>query len=444
VSELRARVGSAVVTPDRPGELAGYAARDGALSTGTHDDLIAALLVLDDGLHRTGWLTIDAIGVTAPLAERLHDALRGGLADPDARIVIAASHSHSAPLGWVGSIHPGHAGAVDAAAVDDLVQRVRRLAEEVAARPAEVVEAGWSTTRVRGLGANRLDPAREADDSIALLALRSVADGGLRAVLLNATAHPTVLGPGNLRWSADWPGAARRALRAALGEQAAFGEQAASGGSGAPVVLFLQGAAGDVSTRFTRRGDGFAEAARLGALAAAAALDALQREPRRLEGPVRHASHIVEMARRPLPSRAEADLDLARATSLREELRDLPELDPRVRIAQARLDGAAVQQGLVAAAPPGSVALPVSVTAIGDVAWAHVPVELFASVGAAIRDGSPFSDTRVVGYADGYSGYLVDAAAAESGSYEALSTLFPVSAGDELAWAVHQLLEEIR
>jgi hypothetical protein len=150
------------------------------------------------------------------------------------------------------------------------------------------------------------------------------------------------------------------------------------------------------------------------------------------------------MARRALPDRAEAELELARATRLREELRDLPELDPRVRIAQARLDGAVVQQGLVAAAPADSIVLPVSVTAIGDVAWVHVPVELFASVGAAIRDASPFPETRVVGYADGYSGYLVDAAAAESGSYEALSTLFPVSAGEELAWAENRLLEEIR
>jgi hypothetical protein len=159
---------------------------------------------------------------------------------------------------------------------------------------------------------------------------------------------------------------------------------------------------------------------------------------------VRHASRVVEVARRPLPTRAEADRELARATRLRKELRELPDLDPRVRIAQARLDGAVVQQGLAAASPPDSVALPVSVTAIGEVAWAHVPVELFASVGAAIREGSPFPETRVVGYADGYSGYLVDAAAAESGSYEALSTLFPVSAGEELAGAVQQLLEEIR
>jgi hypothetical protein len=159
---------------------------------------------------------------------------------------------------------------------------------------------------------------------------------------------------------------------------------------------------------------------------------------------VRHASRVVEVARRPLPTRAEADRELARATRLREELRELPDLDPRVRIAQARLDGAVVQQGLAAAGPPDSVALPVSVTAIGDVAWAHVPVELFASVGAAIREGSPFPETRVVGYADGYSGYLVDAAAAEAGSYEALSTLFPVGAGDELTAAVHELLEEIR
>jgi hypothetical protein len=140
----------------------------------------------------------------------------------------------------------------------------------------------------------------------------------------------------------------------------------------------------------------------------------------------------------------EAERELALATAAREELRALPSLDPRVRIAQTRLDGAMVQQRLAEADPPGTVVLPISATAIGEVAWVHVPVELFASVGERIRTSSPFPRTRVVGYADGYSGYLVDAAAEAAGSYEALSTLFRPDAGERVAAAAHDLLEELR
>lgn len=427
--ELLLRAGATDVTPSRPGELAGYAARAGALSTGAHDPLEAALVVLDDGAHRTGWLALDAIGVSADLAALLRDAVRAGLGDDGLRLVVAASHTHSAPLGWVGSIHPGHPGAVDPDGVAELVGRVGELAARLAERPAEPVLASWGAAAASGLGANRLDPSLPHDDSIGVLALRS-ADGTARALVVDAATHPTVLGPDNLRWSADWPGALRAALRASP--------------DGEPVIAFLQGAAGDVSTRFTRRGSGFDEVTRLGRIAATTVRAATGTPGMPLAGPVRYAARLLELERRALPAPAEAERELVAATAARDELRLLPDLDPRVRIAQARLDGAVVQRGLVAAAPDGSVILPVSVLALGDVAWAHVPVELFASVGARVRAGSPFPVTRVVGYADAYRGYLVDRPAVERGSYEALSTFFPPAAGDALAAALHDLLEELR
>lgn len=439
MADLRVRAATADVTPTRPGELAGYAARGGALSTGTHDPLEATLLVLDDGETRIGWLALDAIGVPGLLAERLRAAALDGLGDPELSLVIAASHSHSAPLGWAGSIHPGHAGAVDPDAVDELVERVRVLASRVAGLDPVPVDASWSSGSARGLGTNRLDPSGANDERIGVLTLRD-RQGRIRGVVLDATAHPTVLGPANLRWSADWPGAARAVLRTAL----ATADAAADRNGQPPVVLFLQGASGDVSTRFTRRGDGFDEVARLGTLAAGAALTAIAGESAAVEGPIRHLRRVVELDRRPLPPADAAERELVLATAEREELRALPELDPRVRLAQARLDGAVVQRGLLDSAPGGRVAMPVSVTAIGDVAWAHVPVELFASVGERVRAASPFPVTRVVGYADDYRGYLVDQSAAEAGSYEALSTFFPVSAGDELVAALQSLLEELR
>ena len=80
------------------------------------------------------------------------------------------------------------------------------------------------------------------------------------------------------------------------------------------------------------------------------------------------------------------------------------------------------------------------VVALGDVAWAHVPLELFASLGQAVQELSPFETTRVIGYTDGYVGYLADRAAHEAGSYEALSTFFPADAGDLLTGALEGLL----
>lgn len=437
--ELLLRAGRTGIDPRTPGPLAGYAARGDAVSTGVHDPLEAALLVLDDATTRTAWLSLDALAAPAPLAERLRDAVRAGLGDDALPVVVAASHTHSAPLGWVGSIHPGYDGAVDPDKVDELAARVAELAASLAARPAEAVTAAWGQGTASRLGANRLDPALPHDDSVGVLTLRSAETGTVRAVLWDAATHPTVFGPGNLLLSADWPGAARRAIRSALAAGAAAHDPDA-----APVVLFLQGAAGDVSTRFTRQGHGTAEVARLGELAAAAAIGAIDQPSRLLAPSIRRASRMLELERRPLPSRADAEHELAGTVAALAELAHLPRTDPRVRLAQSRVEGARVQCELVAAHPPPTVGLALSVTAIDDVAWVHVPGELFSSIGERLRRRSPFPVTRVIGYADGYLGYLVDEAAFADKSYEALAGSLTPEAGDRIVDAAHDILKELR
>ncbi len=273
MAELQLRAGSRTITPSASSELAGYIARDGALSTGTHDDLEAALVVLDDGARSVAWLALDAIGVTAALSARLRDAVVAGFGDtggPAAdAVMVCASHTHSAPLGWSGSIHPGHPGEASSAMVAELCNRVEALASELARRPAVPVTAEWLLVGVTGLGGNRLSPDGPHDDRAGVLVLRDAA-GAAAAMLVDFATHPTVLGPANLLWSADWPGAAREQLRTALG---------------GTVVAFLQGAAGDVSTRFTRRAADFAEATRLGGLLADAVRDELPERGRRLAPP---------------------------------------------------------------------------------------------------------------------------------------------------------------
>jgi hypothetical protein len=91
---------------------------------------------------------------------------------------------------------------------------------------------------------------------------------------------------------------------------------------------------------------------------------------------------------------------------------------------------------------PATVRLPLTVVAIGDLAWLHVPAELFASFGLSIRARSPFAATRVVGYTDDYVGYLADADAHRDGVYEAGVSMFDAAAGDRLCDAAEALLDE--
>jgi neutral ceramidase len=428
------------VTPTRPGPLAGYEARGDTESTGTADGLRAALVILAVGDDAVAWLAVDSLAVPAALADRLRAAVREGLGDDGVQIVVAASHTHSAPRGWVGSIHPGHSGVDNPIAIAELEDRIRTLAESIAARPREQVVLSWAARQVGGLAANRLERTGPHDSDLGVLLVRSAEHGAIRAAVFDAANHPTVLGPHNLDYSADWPGAARRILQAALqASNEASGHRASP-----PVVLFLQGAAGDISSRYTRRAANIGEVGRLGTIAAAAAMEAIAHDGSEVRGRPRHASRVLELERRPLPDIDAAQHDLDDAIRDRESLTGVSVLDPRVRIAQSRIDGARVQRALALAEIAPVVPLVLSVIAIGDVAWVHVPVELFTDVGRRIRARSPFPVTRVVGYADDYRGYLVDEAAYEASSYEALSTFFRPEAADLLAKAAQQILEEIR
>lgn len=425
---LAARAGRVVVTPAVSGPLGGYVARGDALSSGTRDELEAAMLVLDDGDGGVvALVTLDAIAVTTALADRLRASVRDGLGAADLPVLVTASHSHSAPLSWVGSIHPGHPGHVDEGAVDQLARQVGSLAEALRQRSAVAVHASWHHARAIGLGTNRNDPSRPHDDGVGVLALR--AETGLLALVVDAATHPTVLGADNVAWSADWPGAMRARVLGELAGQAA-----------PPVLLFLQGAAGDVSTRFTRRPNATDEVERLGRLAGDAVLEALASDGVPLHGPVRHRSEEILLRRRSLPGVDDADRELDGAQRLREELVGNDPASPRVRLAQVRLDGAMMQRAMVSAGLPDEVPIRVSALAVGGVGWVFLPLEPFTEVGAAIRAGSPSSTTRVIGYTDGYRGYLVDREAEASASYEARSSLFAAASADDVVAAATRVL----
>lgn len=83
-----------------------------------------------------------------------------------------------------------------------------------------------------------------------------------------------------------------------------------------------------------------------------------------------------------------------------------------------------------------------SVAVVGSDAWLHLPVELFSSYAAEIRAKSPFRQTRVIGYTDGYFGYVADAAAHEQETYEASSSLFDLAGSQMLVDAAIDLLRQ--
>lgn len=430
---LRAGVAQRVITPAGSWPMDGYILRDGP-SCGVLDDLLAQVLFLDDDQTRAVLVTLDLVGVDAAFTARLRAAVEERYRVPGHHVLVTASHTHSGPSGFVSLWDPA---AVESPLREQVIQRVL---EAVGEAGESAVGTQWQVCRaaVKGVGTDRNDPGgRPSDVADALLLWRQ--DGSLAAVVVHYACHPTVLGPGNRLLSTDFVGPMRRVLAAALAEA----------GYGAPAVLFVNGAAADVSTRFTRRNQSPGEARRLGALLAAQLLGevlAARPEDAVAPGPIRALEQTVEVPGRgtgaadtradgdgldpavPDGAEARAELEAARSGG-----------DPhQLRIQRARLEGLLARRWWPSSDP--TVCVRLQALAVGDVAWLAVPGELDRELAEAIRAASPLPYTLLAGYANDYVGYILGRRLATAGTYESLVSRLAPGAGEAVRDAAVELL----
>jgi hypothetical protein len=399
--------------------LGGYAARTGS-AAGALDELTVGALVLDRAGEQFVVAAADVIAVDAALVDEV--AVSSGL--DRAELALCASHTHSGPAGVVARLHPADPDRLEPGLRSRFLEIVVGAIETARSR-LQAVDLLYGRAPAVGVAANRNDVSGPSDGTLSVLATRR-GDGSLQAVVVHFACHPTILGADNRRLSADFPGALRRALAADL-----------AGDERAPVVLFVNGAAGDVSTRFTRHAQDAGEVKRVGTALATAATTALA-QARPLEGAIRHDHATV-----PLPPRPRnADGDIARIESISTANPAAAKADGQRRILETKAQGAAMLAALSAlpdAALPAEVRL--DGWLLGDLALLTVPGELFASLGRVI--GFPES-TLVLGYANGYVGYLADRAAYAAATYEALASPFASGAGERVASEAAALLARLR
>ncbi|TMB51397.1 MAG: hypothetical protein E6J50_03765 [Chloroflexi bacterium] len=448
-SEASLQVAAATVglTPPAGKPLGGYLLREGKTATGAHDPLEGSLIWLRD-MHggEVLWLAMDVVCVDEELAARIAAAVGQACGCATDAVLVCASHTHSSASGWVRGLGPMSPETADGQLREVLVDRLAAAAGTLPSRLAPC-RAVFAEGHAPAAGGNRNDPTGPHDPSAGVLALVDAA-GAVVAAIVDYASHATVLGHENLAWSADWPGAMRRALSGALApitpfEPRTLGKARASTRT-PPVIAFLQGAAGDASPRFVRRSQTFPEVDRIGGLVAGAALEALlAARPETGERRVAVRRAAVTVRTRDLPDLAEArrrsgELE---ATWLAARAAGVPA--PEERIARTRYEGSLMLAALAEAGMAASVELPIAAVAVGEAAWIHLPVELFASYGLAIRERSPFGWTRVIGYTGGYFGYVADEAAHRNGVYEASASRFDARGGQTIADAALDLLREL-
>ncbi|MGH7173743.1 MAG: neutral/alkaline non-lysosomal ceramidase N-terminal domain-containing protein, partial [Gemmataceae bacterium] len=228
--DLQAGAASVDITPPTGYAMWGYAARKNQPSLGVRDPLRARALVLAAGDKRIALVSLD-LG-RAPTRASMAAIRRRVKPAGIEHLFLVASHTHHGPVleldNWPSEKKPY------------VRQLEQKLAEVIlsAAKAVKPARLGIASKQTK-LNRNRHSKRDDAPVDRELLVLRvEDRDGKVIAHAVNFAAHPTLRDIRERKFSADYPG-----VFAAVVEKE----------TKAP-CLFLQGAAGDLSTKPTGEG----------------------------------------------------------------------------------------------------------------------------------------------------------------------------------------------
>ena len=422
----------------------------------------ARVLVLEPGASHDGARLVVVRLDLVTSARSLHAALLERLA-PDGisadRLLVCATHTHSGPGGYsdnpvsavFGTDH--HSAVLERAIVDAAaIAYGRALTARVPARIGLVrardrdPESGSPV-----LARNRRGDEDAVDDRVYALRV-DARDGGPLAVLLNYAVHPYLYRRRHLEFERDLAGGLEQALEARL--------------PGAPKVLFVNGAQGDVSTRH----GGGAPAERIQALAArfadtiAPAIEAASmhdelrvataRVERRLGTPRAfvalagsRAGVVETLDRRLVEMRFAATVADALALPLNLAVWSLAIPEARVGFTWEGDVGARILLEPSMGNPPQSFSAWVfELGAKGATRFALMaePGEAMQALGRAWRDAAArreLPDALVLGLTNGSMAYMTPSADFGQEGYEYDSTLFGPSTGDDVSASLELALD---
>lgn len=358
-------------------------------------------------------LIIDLICVNTDLVARIRAAADDlGVS----RVWVSATHAHSTPEA---GCYPGGAATPEALAERAVASALVAIRSAIAAEEPGRVRAVRSI--VSGVGGRRNVPPDETPQvPIDVLLFEASGPAGqaprLGGMLVVSPVHPTVLPPDNRLTSADLTGGIRRALA-----------------SEAEWVVAATGAAGDISTRTTRQARDTAEIDRIASRVADAVRSTL-RAGADDEHPEGDASLVAPLAvtldlpaRPPLPDTAD-------------HAAEAPQ-DPFSARRQAVLEqGIALAEESRTRLSTHQHSVTIEVGVIDAVRLVAVPAELYLGLAEQIRAGYPAHPTVVLGYTNGYLGYVPDREAPLS--YETVVSPVAAGSGEAIVEAALGLLAE--
>ena len=208
---LKAGWGVAEMTPKVGTPLGGLGARKGKPSVGVHDTLYSKAICLSDGKDTVALIGDDMLIVPPNIAEMARKKIALEVPLTGNNILFCASHTHSGP----GAFAPGLAGKFSSGTYDPAVP------ELVSTAMANAVIDAYKSMAPAKLADGQVDApefirnrTRNAatDSMLKYLVIEKLT--GEKCFVIRYSAHPTIFGTDNMRFSAEFPGALQRYVEA--------------------------------------------------------------------------------------------------------------------------------------------------------------------------------------------------------------------------------------
>ena len=419
-------------------------------ATSAHDPLYVRALVLDDGRIRIALAVCDNCIIPREVVAQAKQRAVAAAGIPADRILIAATHTHTAPN--VTRLN-------DIPADPDYIQLlVEKTAEAIAlaARRLEPARVGWGAVappeevfnrrwhlkqetigpnpfggsdRVRmnppGGSPDLVRPAGPTDPEVSVVSVQTAAGKPL-ALLANYSLHYVGGVPGGVL-SADYFGEFCREMEKRM---------APAQPGPAPVAILTNGTSGDINN-----------------------IDFLKPRPslppfERIQQVARRVADAAEQACRDINYQDQVTLDMAARDLLLGVRKPSPEELARAKQIVAnpgdkslpRLAEYYAHSAIAVNGYPDEVPLELQAIRIGSLGIAAIPCEVFAEIGLEIKRRSPLKPAFTIELANGYNGYLPTPEQHALGGYEtwrATSSYLEVDASTKIVQTVLELLSEV-
>lgn len=426
------------ITPPFGNDLSGYYER--RLADGTLDPLYLNAVALTVGEETVILMAADYIGIKLDHAAKIRELIRERTGVPADHILIAALHQHTSPCladpetrstalrdkVFIDVLYRRFADAA-VMALDDRAEAEMSVGARDVAEPIAFVRRYF--TKEAGVVTNPSSKftltgrCAEADNTMRLV--RFARNGKNDIAILNFSTHPDVIG--GTKWSADWPGFARRFL-----------EEDIAGTS----CLFFTGCQGD-----SNHNDYFKP-----------------REERLHGGRYEHSAYMGRMVadaavgvwNEMTPAEDDSIFAENRIIYNRTNTEGVEKYDECVKWVKDYKEGKIPADSYTMAdrafcyrvaalrEQPVFRPVPITVIGVGGVVFVGFGGEAFTSYGRIMRELCPEKFVISVVCANGYEGYLPTAEAFGQGGYEACSSFFMPSLEDEIVEAAKEMLGKLK